>query len=100
MTVARTNKNLLHTVESLFPNRSHYQAQLHITFWSLSLYDIYVPKDRYDEEIKKIQGNEISMKFRGNNIFVGQIVEEGKDMSSSDLKKKREKLMATLEKLR
>jgi THO complex subunit 2 len=32
--------------------------------------------------------------------FLGQIVEEGKDLSSTDLKKKREKLMATLEKLR
>jgi hypothetical protein len=58
VTVARTDqsRNLLHTIQTLFPNRSHYQAQLHITFWSLSLYDIYVPKDRYDDEIKKIQG--------------------------------------------
>ena len=29
--------------------------KLYVTFWSLSLYDIYVPKERYEEEIKKIQ---------------------------------------------
>jgi len=30
---------------------------LYTTFWSLSLYDLYVPVSRYDEEINKLEQN-------------------------------------------
>ena len=29
--------------------------QLYYTFWSLSLYDIFVPKERYDAEINRMR---------------------------------------------
>jgi hypothetical protein len=28
---------------------------LYVVFWSLSLYDIYVPREKYEEETKKLQ---------------------------------------------
>ena len=30
-------------------------VRLYTVFWSLSVYDLYVPKQRYDEEAKKAQ---------------------------------------------
>jgi Transcription factor/nuclear export subunit protein 2. len=28
---------------------------LYVTFWSLSMYDLYTPSDRYEEEICKLK---------------------------------------------
>ena len=28
---------------------------LYVTFWSLSMYDLYIPSDRYEEEIQKLK---------------------------------------------
>jgi len=42
---------------------------LYITFWSLGLYDIFLPLDSYDEEIKKTQvGKQKQTKQNKTNI--------------------------------
>jgi THO complex subunit 2 len=35
------------------PNNAHTSPQFYTTFWQLTLYDIYVPTERYQAEIKK-----------------------------------------------
>lgn len=53
--MARTN--LVDTIYSLFPASvfSSLPPSFYVTFWSLSLYDIHVPRQRYEEEIKLLQ---------------------------------------------
>lgn len=32
-----------------------FSCRLYVVFWSFTLYDLYVPKGRYDEEISKAE---------------------------------------------
>ncbi len=54
---SQSRLSLIESVKSLHPDKpwTWQSPSLYITFWSLSLYDIYVPKPRYEDEIKKIQ---------------------------------------------
>jgi THO complex subunit 2 len=52
---------------------------MYITFWSLGLYDIHVPKDRYDDEIKRTQ------------LLIQQ--EQSKSADEPETRKKREKVI-------
>ncbi|ORX63643.1 hypothetical protein BCR32DRAFT_287619, partial [Anaeromyces robustus] len=52
------HKGLLTTIEevsSILPNNvwDGISPQFYVTFWQLSLYDIYIPQSRYQEQIKK-----------------------------------------------
>ncbi|XP_068661475.1 THO complex subunit 2-like isoform X2 [Aristolochia californica] len=46
---------LLDTVRSILPSKAwnSLSADLYATFWGLTLYDLYVPKQRYESEIAK-----------------------------------------------
>ena len=32
-----------------------FSPQLYVTFWALSMYDLYVPSDRYEQELNKLK---------------------------------------------
>jgi len=51
------SKEFLTQVKSLLPESvwESLSPELYVTFWSLSLYDIYVPKARYESEMQKIR---------------------------------------------
>ncbi|XP_048589854.1 THO complex subunit 2 isoform X3 [Nematostella vectensis] len=61
--------------------------QLYVTFWSLSMYDVHVPVDRYELEIQR---------------FKQQIVqlEENKDLAASKKKKDKERWAQLIDKLK
>lgn len=47
--------DLLNTVKTMLPSRAwnSLSPDLYATFWGLTLYDLYVPKNRYESEIAK-----------------------------------------------
>ncbi|XP_078167250.1 THO2 isoform X2 [Carex rostrata] len=82
---------LLNTVESMVPSKSwkSLSPDLYATFWGLTLYDLYVPKKRYEAEIGK---QHIALKA----------LEELSDTSSfaiSKRKKDKEKIQELLDRL-
>lgn len=34
---------------------SDYSPQLYVTFWALSMFDLYVPSERYEQELNKLK---------------------------------------------
>lgn len=60
--------------------------QFYVTFWSLSLYDLFVPTDVYNREISRIKQASIGF---GDN----------KDLPSSKRKKEQERCSVMIEKL-
>ena len=34
---------------------SHFSPQLYVTFWALSMFDLYVPSERYEQELNKLK---------------------------------------------
>ncbi|XP_020090049.1 THO complex subunit 2 isoform X2 [Ananas comosus] len=47
--------DLLNTVRSMLPSKSwnSLSPELYATFWGLTLYDLYIPRNRYESEISK-----------------------------------------------
>ncbi|KAK3222127.1 hypothetical protein Dsin_009152 [Dipteronia sinensis] len=47
--------DLLHTVKTMLPSKAwnSLSPDLYATFWGLTLYDLYVPRNRYESEIAK-----------------------------------------------
>ncbi|KAJ4810092.1 THO complex subunit 2 [Rhynchospora pubera] len=81
----------LNTVESMLPSKSwkNLSSDLYATFWGLTLYDLYVPKKRYEAEIAKQHG-------------ALKALEELSDTSSvaiSKRKKDKEKIQELLDRL-
>lgn len=60
--------------------------QFYVTFWSMSLYDLFVPTDAYNREINRIKQSSIGF---GDN----------KDLPSSKRKKEQERCSVMIEKL-
>ncbi|MQL84853.1 hypothetical protein Taro_017363 [Colocasia esculenta] len=83
--------DLIGTVRSMLPSRAwnSLSPDLYATFWGLTLYDLYVPRSRYETEIAK----------QHNNL---KALEELSDNSSSAImkrKKDKEKTQELLDKL-
>ncbi|XP_076310399.1 THO complex subunit 2-like protein isoform X2 [Tachypleus tridentatus] len=79
------------TVESvrpLYPSKTwdDISPQFFVTFWSLAMYDLYVPTTSYEREISKLK-NQISQ------------AEDNKDLVQSKKKKEKERCQALIEKL-
>ncbi|CAJ2631336.1 unnamed protein product [Trifolium pratense] len=92
-----SNKNpiswsyLLDTVKTMLPSKAwnSLSPDLYATFWGLTLYDLYVPKKRYESEITKLHDKLKSL-------------EELSDNSSSAItkrKKEKERIQESLERL-
>ncbi|KEH24624.1 THO complex subunit 2 [Medicago truncatula] len=92
-----SNKNpirwsyLLDTVKTMLPSEAwnSLSPDLYATFWGLTLYDLYVPKNRYESEIAKLHANLKSL-------------EELSDNSSSAItkrKKEKERIQESLDRL-
>ncbi|KAK7398843.1 hypothetical protein VNO78_10016 [Psophocarpus tetragonolobus] len=82
---------LLDTVKTMLPSKAwnSLSPDLYSTFWGLTLYDLYVPKSRYDSEIAKLHANLKSL-------------EELSDNSSSAItkrKKEKERIQESLDRL-
>ncbi|CAH3126788.1 unnamed protein product [Porites lobata] len=61
--------------------------QLYVTFWALSMYDLYVPLERYDQELTKLKQQ------------LAQL-DDNKDMPVSKKKKEKERCSLLFEKLK
>ncbi|CAL0312394.1 unnamed protein product [Lupinus luteus] len=82
---------LLDTVKTMLPSKAwnSLSPDLYATFWGLTLYDLYVPKNRYESEISKLHANLKSL-------------EELTDNSSSAItkrKKEKERIQESLDRL-
>ncbi|XP_057417817.1 THO complex subunit 2 isoform X2 [Lotus japonicus] len=82
---------LLDTVKTMLPSKAwnSLSPDLYATFWGLTLYDLYVPKNRYESEITKLHANLKSL-------------EELSDNSSSAItkrKKEKERIQESLDRL-
>ncbi|KAK7370058.1 hypothetical protein VNO80_12112 [Phaseolus coccineus] len=82
---------LLDTVKTMLPTKAwnSLSPDLYATFWGLTLYDLYVPKNRYESEIAKLHANLKSL-------------EELSDNSSSAItkrKKEKERIQESLDRL-
>ncbi|CAJ1936729.1 unnamed protein product [Sphenostylis stenocarpa] len=82
---------LLDTVKTMLPPKAwnSLSPDLYATFWGLTLYDLYVPKNRYESEIAKLHANLKSL-------------EELSDNSSSAItkrKKEKERIQESLDRL-
>uniref|UniRef100_A0A1D1YC63 THO complex subunit 2 n=1 Tax=Anthurium amnicola TaxID=1678845 RepID=A0A1D1YC63_9ARAE len=94
MTSPRTSirwLDLLGIVRTMLPSKvwNSLSPDLYATFWGLTLYDLYVPRNRYESEIAKQHGNL-------------KALEEFSDNSSSAItkrKKDKEKIQELLDKL-
>ncbi|CAL0313802.1 unnamed protein product [Lupinus luteus] len=51
--------DLLNTVKTMLPSKAwnSLSPDLYATFWGLTLYDLYVPRKRYESEITKLHAN-------------------------------------------
>ncbi|XP_057777651.1 THO complex subunit 2 [Salvia miltiorrhiza] len=83
--------NLLDTVKTMLPPKAwnSLSPDLYATFWGLTLYDLHVPRNRYESEIAKLHG---SLKA----------LEELSDNSSSAIakrKKDKERIQESLDRL-
>lgn len=83
--------DLLRTVKNMFPLKAwnSLSPDLYTTFWGLTLYDLYVPKSRYESEISKQHG-------------ALKALEELSDNSSSAItkrKKEKERIQESLDRL-
>ncbi|CAL1381313.1 unnamed protein product [Linum trigynum] len=83
--------DLLETVKTMLPSRAwnSLSPDLYATFWGLTLYDLYVPRSRYESEISKLYS---SLKA----------LEELSDNSSSAIakrKKDKERIQESLDRL-
>ncbi|XP_051144438.1 THO complex subunit 2 isoform X2 [Andrographis paniculata] len=83
--------NLLETVKTMLPPKAwnSLSPDLYATFWGLTLYDLYVPRSRYESEIGKLHA---SLKA----------LEELADNSSSAItkrKKEKERIQESLDRL-
>ncbi|RWR76239.1 THO complex subunit 2 isoform X1 [Cinnamomum micranthum f. kanehirae] len=86
-----TWSDLLDTVRSVLPSKAwnSLSPDLYATFWGLTLYDLYVPTNRYESEISKLQA---SLKA----------LEELSDSSNSAItkrKKEKERIQELLDRL-
>ncbi|XP_044176473.1 THO complex subunit 2-like isoform X1 [Acropora millepora] len=61
--------------------------QLYVTFWALSMFDLYVPTERYEQELNKLK------------LQLAQL-EDNKDMPVSKKKKEKERCSLLAEKLK
>ncbi|XLS53180.1 hypothetical protein HN51_013857 [Arachis hypogaea] len=82
---------LLDTVKTMLPSKAwnSLSPDLYATFWGLTLYDLYVPKSRYESEIAKLHASLKSL-------------EELSDNSSSAItkrKKEKERIQESLDRL-
>lgn len=82
---------LLDTVKTMLPSKAwnSLSPDLYATFWGLTLYDLYVPKKRYESEIAKLHASLKSL-------------EELSDNSSSAItkrKKEKERIQESLDRL-
>ncbi|KAK6921550.1 THO complex, subunitTHOC2, C-terminal, partial [Dillenia turbinata] len=83
--------DLLGTVRTMLPSRAwnSLSPDLYATFWGLTLYDLYVPRNRYEAEIAKQHG-------------ALKVLEELSDNSNSAItkrKKDKEKIQESLDRL-
>lgn len=83
--------NLLDTVKTMLPPKAwnSLSPDLYATFWGLTLYDLYVPRSRYESEIAKLHG-------------ALKALEELSDNSSSAIakrKKDKERIQESLDRL-
>ncbi|KAL3635917.1 THO complex subunit 2 [Castilleja foliolosa] len=83
--------NLLDTVKTMLPPKAwnSLSPDLYVTFWGLTLYDLYVPKSRYNTEIAKLHA-------------ALKALEELSDNSSSAIakrKKEKERIQESLDRL-
>lgn len=60
---------------------------LYVTFWSLSMYDVYTPEERYDEETRKIK------------ISIDEIDDNKEITSASKKRKEKERCQVLVEKM-
>ncbi|RDX96895.1 THO complex subunit 2, partial [Mucuna pruriens] len=82
---------LLDTVKTMLPSKAwnSLSPDLYATFWGLTLYDLYIPKNRYESEIAKLHASLKSL-------------EELSDNSSSAItkrKKEKERIQESLDRL-
>lgn len=54
---------------------SHFSPQLYVTFWALSMFDLYVPSERYEQELNKLKQQQAQL-------------DDNKDMVSFIIKQK------------
>ncbi|GFP83587.1 THO complex subunit 2 [Phtheirospermum japonicum] len=83
--------NLLDTVKTMLPPKAwnSLSPDLYVTFWGLTLYDLYVPRSRYKSEIAKLHA-------------ALKALEELSDNSSSAIakrKKEKERIQESLDRL-
>ena len=83
--------DLLETVKTMLPSKAwnSLSSDLYATFWGLTLYDLYVPRNRYESEIAK---QHAALKA----------LEEASDNSSSAIterKKEKEMIQESLDRL-
>ncbi|KAK3265963.1 THO complex subunit 2 [Cymbomonas tetramitiformis] len=90
-----TWNELLGMVEGMLPapTWNALSAELYFTFWSLTLYDLHVPRARYDAEIARQKSNISSLEESRASL------EDRSAESTSKRRKERERLLTVVEKL-
>ncbi|KAF7808544.1 THO complex subunit 2 [Senna tora] len=92
--------DLLDTVKTMLPSKAwnSLSPDLYATFWGLTLYDLYVPKNRYESEIAKLHANLKSLEELSDNSSSAitkrkkekERIQESLDRLSSELRKHEE----------
>jgi len=70
--------------------------QLYLTFWSLSLYDLHVPRERYQQEIEK---NQFNLRTLENTLKGGYGSEPLPQVELNKKRKEKERVEDTIKKL-
>lgn len=110
-----SNKNpiswsdLLDTVKTMLPPKTwnSLSPDLYATFWGLTLYDLHVPKNRYESEIAKLHANLKSLEELSDNSSSAitkrkkekERIQESLDRLSSELHKHEENVISVSRRL-
>ncbi|XP_028767157.1 THO complex subunit 2 isoform X1 [Neltuma alba] len=101
--------DLLDTVKTMLPAKAwnSLSPDLYATFWGLTLYDLYVPKSRYESEIAKLHANLKSLEELSDNSSSAitkrkkekERIQESLDRLSSELRKHEENVASVRRRL-
>ncbi|CAN1296054.1 THO complex subunit 2 [Linum perenne] len=101
--------DLLETVKTMLPSRAwnSLSPDLYATFWGLTLYDLYVPRSRYESEISKLYTSLKALEELSDNSSSGiakrkkdkERIQESLDRLTSELQKHEENVASVRRRL-
>ena len=107
--IACSWSDLLDTAKTMLPPKTwnSLSPDLYATFWGLTLYDLHVPKNRYESEIAKLHANLKSLEELSDNSSSAitkrkkekERIQESLDRLSSELHKHEENVVSVSRRL-